>query len=82
VEVSVHDQQPLTIFESPDPIVGMLLRGEASTVHEAEEKYLDAHLHEVVALAGSPLPDEEFRRHPLVMMLLAHGSRDFEDSLL
>lgn len=75
-------QDSLTHIESVDPIVGMLLRGEASSVHEAEEKYLDAHVHEVVELAGSSLSDEDFRRHPLIMMLLAHGSRGFEDSLL
>jgi hypothetical protein len=69
-------------FEPNDPIVDVLLRGEAETVHEAEELYLDTHLQEVVELASSSLSDEEFRRHPLIMMLLAHGCRDFEDSLL
>lgn len=69
-------------LETCDPIVGILLRGEASTVHEAEETYLDSHLGEVVKLASSSLSDEEFRRHPLIMMLLSHGSRGFEDSLL
>jgi hypothetical protein len=81
-EVIVIEQEPWASFESSDPIVGMLLRGEASSVHEAEEKYLDAHLHEVIKLVGSVQSDEEFRRHPLISMLLAHGSRGFEDSLL
>jgi hypothetical protein len=78
----VIEQDSITPFESIDPIVGMLLRGEAATVHEAEEIYLDAHLREVVELACSSLSDVEFRRHPLIVMLLAHGSRDSEDSLL
>jgi hypothetical protein len=60
----------------------MLLRGEADTCAEAEERYLDAHIQEIVELVMSPLPEEQFRRHPLIMMLFAHGSRDWEDSLL
>jgi hypothetical protein len=49
-----------------DPIVAMLLRGEAETAPETEARYLDAHLADVVALVSSPLPEEEFRRHPLI----------------
>jgi hypothetical protein len=64
-----------------DPIVAMLLRGEADTVSEAEEKYLDAHIADVVRLVESPLSDDELRNHPLIVMLLSHGSRDWEDSL-
>ena len=65
-----------------DPIVQMLLRGEAQSVSEAEEKYLDANLHQVIALVESPLSDEQFRDHPLIALLLSHGSRDWEDSTL
>jgi hypothetical protein len=64
-----------------DPIVAMLLAGEADTVYEAEEKYLNEHIPDVIRLVESGLPDEEFRNHPLIVMLLAHGSRDWEDSL-
>lgn len=78
----MDEQDSLTQLMSRDPIVEMLLRGEAANVHEAEEMYLDAHLHEVVELAESSLSDQEFRRNPLIAMLLAHGSRDSEDSLL
>jgi hypothetical protein len=35
----------------------------------------------VVRLVESPLSEEEFRRHPLTMLLLARGSRGWEDSL-
>lgn len=64
-----------------DPVVGMLLREEATTAHEAESRYLDAHIADIVALVESPLSDAEFRRHPLIMMLFSHGSREWEDSL-
>jgi hypothetical protein len=67
--------------QDEDPIVALLRSGEASTVDEAEELYLDRHLDEVVALVRSPLSDAEFRRHPLISLLLARGSRGFEDSL-
>ena len=64
-----------------DPIVEILLSGEAQSVSEAEELYLDRHVMEVVELVESPLPDREFREHPLIVLLLAHGSRGWEDSL-
>jgi hypothetical protein len=69
-------------MKPPDPVVDLILRGEASTVDEAEELYLDRHLGEVVQLVESPLSDEEFRRHPLIVLLLARGSRADEDSLM
>jgi hypothetical protein len=64
-----------------DPVADLLLRGDAATVHEAEELYLDRQLAEVIALVRSPLSDADFRAHPLIVMLLAHGSRSGEDSL-
>lgn len=64
-----------------DPIVSLLLAGEASTVDAAEELYLDRHLDDVVTLALSPLSEDEFRRHPLISLLLTRGSRGWEDSL-
>jgi hypothetical protein len=64
-----------------DPIVEMLLRGEAETVFEAESDYLDAHCLEVIQLVEGELSDKEFERHPLIRLLLSHGSRPWEDSL-
>lgn len=64
-----------------DPVADLLLHGEAATLDEAEELYLDRHLGEVVALVESDLSDEELRRHPLIALLFARGSRAFEDSL-
>jgi len=58
----------------------LLLSGRAETMAEAEGLYLDAHLKEIAELAEW-LPEEEFRRHELVRLLLAHGSRRWEDAL-
>jgi hypothetical protein len=65
-----------------DPVERLLLTGEARTVHEAEEIYLDAAYPEVLALLAGPLSNEELGRHPLFVMYRSHGSRPREDSLL
>lgn len=64
-----------------DPVTRLLLTGAAQTLEEAEEMYLDASIPEVIELLKGPLNDEELSRHPLMTMLLAHGSRGWEDSL-
>jgi hypothetical protein len=66
---------------SSDPVVQLLLRGEAETVREAEELYLDSCLPEVVRLLQSGLSDEELGRHPLMLMLRSHGTRGWEESV-
>ncbi len=58
----------------------LLLSGRAETMAAAESLYLDAHLKEIAELAKR-LPEEEFCRHELVRLLLAHGSRRWEDAL-
>lgn len=69
-----------------DPVTALLLSGEALTVHEAEEKFLNENVEAVstmvLELVESNLSDEEFGRHPLIMLLRGHGSRRWEDSLL
>jgi len=65
-----------------DPITGLLLRGEASTVLEAEEMYLEHCMPEVLRLLESPLSDTELGQHPLMVLFRVHGSRGWEDSLL
>lgn len=69
-----------------DPITMLLLSGEASTVHEAETKFLNENVEtisrEVVELVESDLTDEEFARQPLILLLRGHGSRRWEDSSL
>jgi hypothetical protein len=67
---------------SDDPVIQLLLRGEAQTLHEAEEKYLDAAIPAILELLHSPLSNAELSRHPLLQLVLAHGSRGWEDSLL
>lgn len=68
-----------------DPVTALLLSGEAKTVHEAEEKFLNGNVEavcsKVLELVESDLSDEAFARHPLIMLLRGHGSRRWEDSL-
>jgi hypothetical protein len=64
-----------------DPVAQLLLSGEADNPSTAERLYLERHLEEVYVLVDGPLTDEEFRRHPLIILLFSHGSRGWEDSL-
>jgi DNA-binding SARP family transcriptional activator len=68
-----------------DPITRLLLTGQATTVHEVEAQYLrdnvDEVCEQVLALAERDLTDEEFSRQLLILLLRAHGSRRWEDSL-
>jgi hypothetical protein len=65
-----------------DPVIQLLLRGEAQTLHEAEERYLDAAMPEILELIASPLDNAALSRHPLIQLVLTHGSRGWEDSIL
>jgi hypothetical protein len=66
-----------------DPVERLLLTGQASTVFEAEEQYLDGDaIEEAVALLRGPLSDEELGNHPLMVLFRSHGSPPREDSLL
>ena len=65
-----------------DPVERLLLAGQAKTVHEAEEIYLDSAYAEVLALLASRLSNAELGRHPLLLLYRSHGSRPREDSLL
>ncbi len=65
-----------------DPVLHLLLTGQARTVAGAEQLYLNASLPEVIRLLQSSLSDEELGRHPLLVMFRRHGSRGWEDSLL
>lgn len=67
---------------SDDPVIRLLVNGQAQTLYEAEEKYLDAALPEILELLRSPLDNKELAGHPLLNLVLAHGSRGWEDSLL
>jgi hypothetical protein len=65
-----------------DEITQLLLRGEANDSFEAERIYLDRNLDKVIDLVNSPISDETLRKHRLIQLLLAHGSRPWEDSVL
>jgi hypothetical protein len=65
-----------------DPVLRLLLNGQAKTLDEAEELYLDASLPEVLELLQGPWSDDELGAHPLMRLLRSRGSRGWEDSLL
>ena len=65
-----------------DPVAAIVLEGHAATAAEAEKLYLETHLDEVLKLVASSLSDDAFRQHPLIVLLLSHGSRGWEDSVL
>ena len=73
--------KPVDSAPTDDPVVNLLLRGEAATLEEAEELYLDRALPELLTLLASPLSNTELEAHPLVQMYYRHGSRDWEDAL-
>jgi hypothetical protein len=64
-----------------DPIVRLLISGEAQTFEEAEEVYLDRSLPEVYRLLASSMTNDELANHPLMRLLYFRGSRGWEDSL-
>ena len=74
-----HDHIPGV---TDDPVIQLLLRGEARTLYEAEEKYLDMAIPDILELLSGPLDNEALRKHPLLNLFLAHGSRGWEDSIL
>jgi hypothetical protein len=74
-----HDDIPGV---TDDPIIRLLYRGAAHNLHEAEEQYLDAAIPDILELLRSPLSNEEVAKHPLMSLVLAHGSRGWEDSIL
>jgi hypothetical protein len=58
----------------------LLLSGQAQTMSEAENQFLDAHLSELAEWLDS-LTDEQAASDEVVRLLLSHGSRPWEDSL-
>ncbi len=65
-----------------DRIFEIYLRGDAQSLYEAEDRYLDMVLPEILELIGSPLTNAELAEHPIMKMLFEHGSRPREDSIL
>lgn len=58
----------------------LLLSGRAASGFDAEEQFLDTHLADLARLALE-LDDEAFERHEAIKLLMAHGSRRWEDAL-
>jgi hypothetical protein len=65
-----------------DPVARLILEGQAQSLDEAEELYLNRSLAAVLELLRSPLPNELLAEHPLMRLLVTRGSRGWEDSLL
>lgn len=69
-----------------DPVMKLLLTGQAATVREAERKFLADNVElitqQVIELVASDLSEDELSLHPLALLLRGHGSRHWEDSLL
>ena len=63
-------------------MIQYLFRGEVQTLHDAEERYLNDAIPEILELLRSPLSNQELSEHPLLNLILAHGGRGKEDSLL
>jgi hypothetical protein len=64
-----------------DEILQILVSGSASDAQGAERLYLERHVDDVARLALEPISETEFRRHPLIRLLMMQGSRSWEDSL-
>ncbi len=69
-----------------DPVMELLLTGQATTAQEAEALFLknnvDLITHQVLELVASDLSEEALSLHPLAILLRGHGSQQWEDSLL
>jgi hypothetical protein len=78
-----EEQAPdLAEITSPDEAIAeLLLAGTAQSVAAAEEIYLNNHLDDVLKLVSSDLSEAEFRCHPLISLLISHGSRGWDDAL-
>lgn len=59
----------------------LLLSGASQEMGEAEDRFLDGHLAQIVDLVTT-LSDQDFAEHEAVKLLFAHGSRAWEDGLL
>ena len=65
-----------------DLVMELLLTGQATTVRDAERKFLADNVEQVLELVASRLSEDELSLHPLTMLLRGQGSRHWEDSLL
>jgi hypothetical protein len=85
-ELELRANPALNELVADDPIMELLLTGQAVTAQEAERKFLHDNVEliteQVLKLVASDLSEDELSLHPLAMLLRGHGSRRWEDSLL
>ncbi len=84
-ESELRDDPALRELVANDPVMELLLTGQATTAREAERKFLDNNVEliteQVLALVAGNLSEDELSLHPLALLLRGHGSRHGEDSL-
>jgi enoyl-CoA hydratase/carnithine racemase len=82
----LHADPAWSALVTDDPVMELLLTGQATTAQEAEELFLknnvDSITRQVLELVESDLSEEALSLHPLALLLRGHGSRAWEDSLL
>jgi hypothetical protein len=82
----LHSDPAWSALVADDPVMELLLTGQATTAQEAEALFLkhnvDLITRQVVELVESDLSEEALSLHPLALLLRGHGSRAWEDSLL
>lgn len=71
---------PLTSDQVHRIIEDLLLNGTASTMHEAETLFLDTYLDQISQLVNQ-LDESMLIEHEAIKLLMAHGSRPWEDAL-
>lgn len=85
-ESELRSDPALCELVADDPIMELLLTGQATTASEAERKFINDHVdlitEQVLKLVASDLSEDELSLHPLTLLLRGHGSRHWEDSLL
>lgn len=80
MESTADDFEPIPGV-TDDPVIQLILSGRAKNLDEAEEIYLDESLPRIVELIGSGLSQDELMEQPLMKLMLARGTRRWEDSL-
>jgi hypothetical protein len=65
-----------------DPVLRLVFTGQAETVEQAEEMYLESMHSELMDLLSGPLTNAELERHPLIVMLRRRAPRGWDESIL
>lgn len=62
-----------------DPVLTIFLSGQAETLEEAEDRYLDETYPELLELLNGPATQEELDNHPLIIRWAERGNRRHPD---